>query len=60
MMFPPEMAFFLMGGVLRGFAPAACKKAVRDVVSVRLNDAVFKALAANPCAALPIKRHSHF
>jgi len=41
-----------MRGVLRGFAPAACKDAVCGVVSVRLN--------AKPCAALLIEKIAYF
>jgi hypothetical protein len=46
-----ERRFAPMSGVLRGFAPAACEKAVCGVPSVRLKE--------NPCAALLIKKTLH-
>jgi hypothetical protein len=45
------MALFPISGVLRGFAPAACEKAVCGVLRVRLNE--------NPCAALLIEKIPH-
>jgi hypothetical protein len=42
------MALFPMSGVLRGFAPAACEKAVCGVRSIRLDE--------NPC--VPASRDS--